>query len=348
MLLAPAAARCEAPPAPLQGVARRGLALAAAVHPAADNKKLCVLSLCYAPLAGGEGRTIDECSWGLGPALPWVAGQEHVWVGMDPRSLEALSRREFLHRYRLDDLLKGRRVTYPDEKDRIPREYFFPDGDILGDVRSLMFMADFEPQLFVSYLPTGPEQLRVFVLTNVRGRIKRTDKDGELTGRILDVTPEESKNPRWSLTAYDFQNEWNAKEGRLGEGKWSKGEPIGVAFEQPFQAAAAGEDYYFVTASGKVYRSPRPDKGKERKTEAIWDDGKRPVVAFIRDVDAGKSFVFCKPDKEGKGVYIELVAKPNPCPYDGKDIKPAKADDPLPAVLGYAKILVADKKIKEK
>jgi hypothetical protein len=44
----------------------------------------------------------------------------------------------------------------------------------------------------------------------------------------------------------------------------------------------------------------------------------------------------------------EDAAKPDPCLSDGKDIKPAKLHDPLPVVLGYAKILVADKKVKEK
>ncbi|HVS38571.1 MAG TPA: hypothetical protein VMS17_23650 [Gemmataceae bacterium] len=40
--------------------------------------------------------------------------------------------------------------------------------------------------------------------------------------------------------------------------------------------------------------------------------------------------------------------KPDPQPCDASTIPEAKPDDPLPAVLAYAKILVADKKVKDK
>jgi hypothetical protein len=346
MLLAPAAAWCEDGPAPLHGAVCRGLAWAGAVRPNGDKNKLSILSLCYAPLVGGATRTIDECSWGLGPALNWVAGHDHVWVGKDNAlALTPQERRDYLHRYRLDDLLKGRRVTYAGEKDGIPESYFLPDGGALGDNHSLTVAAEFTTKTYVSYLPTGPEQVRLFLLTNVRGRLKSVDDKGN---RTLEASDEERAKPLWSMTAYDFKGEWDAKKKEWGEGKWGKGEPIAVDFEEPFQVVARGDDYYFVTASGEVHRSPKPDEGKERKAEVAWDDDKRPVVAFIQDLDSGKNFVFCKPDKGGKGVYFELAPKPEPCPYDGKDIMPARPHDPLPAVLGYAKVLLADKKVKEK
>jgi hypothetical protein len=44
---------------------------------------------------------------------------------------------------------------------------------------------------------------------------------------------------------------------------------------------------------------------------------------------------------------LEDVAKPDPCPHDAKDIKPAKPHDLLPAVLGNAKVLLADMKVKD-
>jgi hypothetical protein len=278
-----------------------------------------------------------------------VAGHDHVWFGANTAwTLTPSGRRDYMDRYQLNDLLKRQRITYPGEKDGAPEEHFLSDGGPLYENHLLGNGADFIKALHVNYLPLGPDRLRVFLLTNIRGRLVRADKDGGLTLTKIEMTPDERDNPHWSLTAYDFQGEWKAKEKEWGEGKWSGREPIAVAFKEAFQVAARGDDYYFITTSGKVYRSPKPDKGKERKTEAVWEDAKRPVVAFLQDIDAGKSFVFCKQDKDGKGVYFELAAKPEECPYDARGIKPAKADDPLPAVLGYAKVLLADKKIKEK
>jgi hypothetical protein len=183
-------------------------------------------------------------------------------------------------------------------------------------------------------------------LTNVHGKFETVGEVESLKFRRID--DETLDTERWSLRSFSFRNEWNKKEAAWGEGKWSVGETFPVVFHEPFQVASHGEDYYFLTASGKVYRSPKPEKGKERKTEAVWEDAKRPVVAIMQDADAKKSYLFCKPDKDGTGVYFELSAKPAECPYDAKRIKPGKPDDPLPAVLGYAKILLADKKIKEK
>jgi hypothetical protein len=280
-----------------------------------------------------------------------MIGHEHVWLGTDnggdPTPEDP---RDALYRYRLDDLLKGQRITYSGEKDegKLPLTHFLGDEGPLSDYHFIALAAEFPRRLFVGYLPTGPERLRVFMLTNVRGRVKLVGDDGMITGQILDVTGDETKKPRWSLTAYDFRGQWDAEERAWGNGKWSDRESIAVAFKEPFQVAARGDDYYFVTASGEVYRSPKPDKGKDRKTEALWTDAKRPVVAFIQDTDAGKSFAFCKPDKDGKGVYFELAPKLESVVYDAKGLKPAKPDDPLPAVLGYAKILLADKKIKGK
>ena len=82
--------------------------------------------------------------------------------------------------------------------------------------------------------------------------------------------------------------------------------------------------------------------------EPVWDDDRRPVVAFLTDADADRTFLFCKPDKDGKGVYFEMDAKPDPQVYDTSKVPEAKPDDPLPAVLAYAQILLADKKIKDK
>jgi hypothetical protein len=307
--------------------------------------------LCSASLAGGKAATSPSCAYAQVPPLRWSVGHSHVWIYDNFCTLQGVvgyGVQDRLQRFQLDELIKGRLLTAPEARPEVAQLFPFMCGGPLRDIRLLMSHIEFDPELHSDYLPLGPDSVRVFRLTNVRGRVMPVDEDGGLGAVRTVFEKEEKKEPGWSFRTYDFKGEWDAKKKEWGDGKWTEGEEIAVGFKEPFQVAAVGYDYCFVTESGKVFRSPKPDKGKGRKTEAIWDDAKHPVVAFIQDADADKSFVFCKTDKEGKGVYFELAPKPEPCPYDGKDIKPAKPHDPLPAVLGYARILVADKKVKEK
>ncbi|HEX4611141.1 MAG TPA: hypothetical protein VH092_23320 [Urbifossiella sp.] len=53
-----------------------------------------------------------------------------------------------------------------------------------------------------------------------------------------------------------------------------------AGFSEPFQAYLVGEDYYFLTRSGSVYRSTPPPKGQPRTMAAVWD-APRPRVRFV-------------------------------------------------------------------
>jgi hypothetical protein len=333
-------------PGPVKGVVSGGRALAL-LH----EDKGAKVYLCSTPLAGGKGEMGPCCAWAEVPPLRWSVGHGHAWIFNNytvPPGAFGYGVQDRLQRYLLDDLIKGRPVSAPDASPEEVTLYFFLVGGPLLEIRLMMGWVEFESEMHTDYLPLGPDSVRVFRLTNVRGRLIPAGKDGGLEAVRIHFEKGEDKIPGWSFRTYDFKGEWLDKKKNWGDGKWTEGEEIAVGFKEPFQVAALGDDYYFVTESGKVFRSPKSEKGKGRKTEPVWDDDKRPVIAFIQDADAGKSFVFCKADKEGKGVYFELAAKPDPCPYDGKDIKPARPHDPLPAVLGYAKVLVADKKVKEK
>jgi hypothetical protein len=157
------------------------------------------------------------------------------------------------------------------------------------------------------------------------------------------------KAPKWNLSVFRYAGKWDEKEKQWQQGAWAFVDDIEVGFREDFHVLAKGEDYYFLTESGKLFLSPpAPALDKPRKMVAVWEDEKRPVVAYVTDADADRTFLFCRPEKkDGKGVYFELSDKPDPVEYDPAAIPAAKPDDPLPAVLAYAKVLLADKKIKD-
>jgi hypothetical protein len=332
-------------PWPVKGVVSGDTVLALRYH----EQHLCI-NFCTASLAGGAVNQRPICSVLEVPPLRWSVGYRHVWIYdnacVHPGSpLWAADR---LRRYGQNAFIEGRLATEPGwPKGLLPLSFIHSYGPV-DVVRWLSHANEYESKVHVDYLPLDSDSVRVFLLTNVRGRAIPVDKKGGLAASKLIFEGDERTVPRWSFRTDDYKGGWDPKKTAWVEGKWTEGETLAVAFEEPFQVTAAGDDYFFVTGSGKVYRSPKPDKGKKRKTEPLWDDAKRPVVSFIQDADTGRNFVFCKPDDEGKGVYFELTPKPTPIPYDGKNIKRIRPLDPMPAVLGYAKILLADKKIKGK
>jgi hypothetical protein len=48
----------------------------------------------------------------------------------------------------------------------------------------------------------------------------------------------------------------------------------------------------------------------------------------------------------GRKVYFELSDKPDPAAYEPKPLKDAKLDEPLAAVVGMARFLRDEKKLK--
>jgi hypothetical protein len=264
-------------------------------------------------------------------------------------------------RYRLDDLLRGKLITRTGAKEGIPLFEFMPGGGPLGYSSILEIVtegdADDTPKypfrLDYDFVPISEDELRLFQLCNVADADQGEPKpDAETDNLILIPVPERGEEkyqkPAWSLGVFRFHAEWNAKDGWWGNGTWKREGNIAVGFRESFRVIGQGDDYFFVTQSGRLYRAPKPDKGTDRKMDTVWKDDQRPIVAFITDADADRSFLFCKPDKDGKGVYFEMSDKPDPQSYDATKFPEVKPDDPLPAVLGYAKILVADKKIKDK
>jgi hypothetical protein len=131
--------------------------------------------------------------------------------------------------------------------------------------------------------------------------------------------------------------------------RWSEAETLGADLDEPFFAAARGEEYSLVTASGKVYRVGKAKDGS-RKVETVWADAQRPVRVVLTDVDRGKTFAFGGPGDPGTdagGFFFEIKDRLEPRSFERGSIKPVKVGQPLRTVAEYAQILAGKGRGKE-
>jgi hypothetical protein len=181
------------------------------------------------------------------------------------------------------------------------------------------------PEHYFDFLPTGKDTVLLFLLS--KGKMVVWQGRGQLVDKRKEIA---IGRDAWEIS-------------------WSK-EPMATltpAFLEWFQVYP-GKDggFLFLTESGKLYSSPKPEKG-EGKIEASWTDEKRPIRAVVADTAGGKEFAFAPPaGKEGEPVYFELAARVQPRKFDPKNIKPVALEDPLKTVLEYTQVLRADKQIK--
>ncbi len=75
--------------------------------------------------------------------------------------------------------------------------------------------------------------------------------------------------------------------------KWTQDESFQVPFSVPFTAAVDGDNYFFVTNDGRIYRaSPAQGDGAERTVQRIFDNADDPIIACIHDSSTNRIFAF--------------------------------------------------------
>jgi len=97
-----------------------------------------------------------------------------------------------------------------------------------------------------------------------------------------------------------------------------KEQPAGemvAGFTEPFQAYVVDDDYYFLTRSGYVYRSPQPVKGKSRTMTPVWTAPKPRVQYVISDGSTGVHYLITERER-WKFEYIRLEPTPEPKKLD--------------------------------
>jgi len=132
--------------------------------------------------------------------------------------------------------------------------------------------------------------------------------------------------------------------------QWALTEQIkDPSFNERFHVFVQRTTYFFVTDSGKVYLSKKPEKD-ERKLEEVWNKRDQPIVGAITDTASGKTFLFGRKGKadakDAKMFYFELSEKPELVDFTADVLVHKKMPEPLETVMSYAYLLIADKKIK--
>jgi hypothetical protein len=262
--------------------------------------------------------------------------------------LQRMSTREGVIRAELPDLLKGEAAAFT-KAPRDARRVRFGSETPSKLVRSIAVQqVEFDWVIETDLLPVGPCELRQFVLRNFAGwptYLGRRKEGPEW--KLPELTRDEQKTPSWSFTVYRRKQEWDGKRLEWKGGRWEEEEWLPAAIDEPFQVIGKGDDYFFVTRSGRLYSAPKPAKGKRRAIERIYDDPRR-IYAFVTDHAAGRTFLFCRRSvKDGEPCFFELGGKPEPVAFDPSSVKQPKADEPLKTLLICARVLAAKGLLKE-
>jgi len=97
---------------------------------------------------------------------------------------------------------------------------------------------------------------------------------------------------------------------------------VKAPFEGGFWAYAAGDTYYLLAHTGKLYAVKKKDK-ETLEIVAVWEDKTRPLIGAIQDVTNRKVFVFGKDQKDGERFAFEFGLEPKVTKYKTE----AKAGD---------------------
>ena len=257
-----------------------------------------------------------------------------------------LSSIEVLHRFDLEELLAGKvQSTFAEHKGP-KRDYRFTPASPGRRVRLFGLGSNFDHEVFYDYLPDGDRAARQFVLTNTRGKVMSKVFVDRPTISWIEQTPDERDNPHWSFTVHRCSSVWDKKARRWKPGPWSKEADLPVAFKEHFQAMPKGDDWFFLTSSGKLFVAKKPAKGGKRKNVLVYGDAKRPIRGTIVDAREQRRFLFL--DTAKGPAFFELSDKPRFVVYDPKEAKMPTGDEPLRSIMHKARILAALGKIKGK
>lgn len=246
--------------------------------------------------------------------------------------------------YALAPLLNGQRVNGPTAK---------PDeNEILGfsrctppeDTWSLAEVwGEFPPVVHYDIAPTGRDSARLFLLTNVGGRFQTQGATDLLVEVELHMPLQDRTTPRWSFTCYATRSRWDPVASEWKRSPWKPEFSLEVGLREAFHALSKGEDYYFLTESGRLFRAARPIKGTFRKMETTYAERDRPVAVFLTDADNGRVFLFRHAyGVRGKPAVAELAPRLAWREYDPALYRPGSAGPTeLRRVVGYARVLQA-------
>jgi hypothetical protein len=128
-------------------------------------------------------------------------------------------------------------------------------------------------------------------------------------------------------------------------------ERLKSAFSEDFHVFMRGDDYYFLTQSGKLYMAPPAKKGEKSRTmKSLWEGDNFPIVAIIEDADNDKVWLFtkCKRKDTTNAVFFEMEPLIKTQQFDHAKLAPVKVEGRAKALLEYLPLIRAEKKKTEK
>src|SRR5579864_2669433 len=113
----------------------------------------------------------------------------------------------------------------------------------------------------------------------------------ELTGKLG-----EQKDAR--MTIYRIEEQYDNKNKRWNSPVVTEIEQFKAPRVEPFAAVIVGQDYYFITDSGKLWHAPPKQAGQARRAEEKWDHADSRLKALVSDSNnEGGHFVFGQDEK---------------------------------------------------
>ena len=82
-------------------------------------------------------------------------------------------------------------------------------------------------------------------------------------------------------------------------GRWTQRDTMAWSNTQPFRVLPTAQHWYFLTADGKLWHTPRQGEAN-REIKEVWAAGDKKILGTIIDHDLNRSFVF------GDGWYLDL------------------------------------------
>jgi hypothetical protein len=205
----------------------------------------------------------------------------------------------------------------------------------IRNAKRMGFNPDFSPTKDASFAFTIGQGSKLFVFLAWKRRLSLW------SGKLPTVSPkfERTQPPpiRWDNWVEEKETAPDPKPFREVE----------TQIREPFFAYQNKTHYLFVTESGQVHCLLRQDK--EKKTECVWKDAKRPVRLLLEDNATGTTWAFAPRkdarDKERTDVYFPLGKKITPIAYDAAQLPKWDTGRPLEMALAHARFLVKQKKI---
>ncbi len=303
----------------------------------------------FEPLGEVMAKEAAELSqWGKPPAPPhlvdpdnfhrWRVAFGYLWVTQKVNlsgayHQTAIRRMEFPAKA-AEEGAEARRL--PPRYPSAPADKLFKAKDLPQESAFIEIRA--QPNLNERWL-NEVSQMRFLMGMAIRARLRIRDHRASPFILDFDIVPKSAEelvlfvvaDEKASVFDYRLEPARNDNGFPIWIGTWRERGTFAAPFAEPFHAAAAEGAYFLVTDSGAVYSAQ--ETGGDWKTQTVWNNAAKPIVAMVTQSDGGTAYVF------GKDFYFKLARKAEPKPCRDVTQGPREVGDPMRTVYQCARVL---------